>query len=109
MAAVELDVPRLSAFCSLPSNSIETLIDAPSVELVWTLLSNISERVHEFDEAKSEKLKLTVELENAVRGGESKCRVLKSSVDKGLKELADLREKLHTTGTQLFYSPVGIR
>ena len=87
MAAVELDVPRLSAFCSLPT-----------VELVQTLLSNISERAREFDEVKSEKLKLTVELENAVRGGESKSRVLQSSIDKGFKEATELRGKLHAAG-----------
>ena len=98
MAAVELDVPRLSAFCSLPSASIETLLDAPTVELVQTLLSNISERAREFDEVKSEKLKLTVELENAVRGGESKSRVLQSSIDKAFKEATELREKLHAAG-----------
>lgn len=98
MAAVELDVARLSAFCSLPPTSIETLLDAPTVELVRTLLSNISDRTREYDELKSEKLKLGVELENAVRGGESKSRVLKSSVDKGLKEAAKLREKLQVAG-----------
>ena len=98
MAAVELDVARLSAFCSLPSISIETLLDAPTVDLVRTLLSNISERAHEFEEVKAEKLKLGVELENAVRGGESKSRVLKNSIDKGLKEAAELREKLQTAG-----------
>jgi len=38
MAAVELDVARLSAFCSLPPTSIETLLDAPTVELVRSSL-----------------------------------------------------------------------
>ena len=108
MAAVEIDVPRLSAFCSLPSDSIETLLDAPTVELVRTLLSNLSERACELDEVKSEKLKLTVELENAVRGGESKSRVLKGSVDKGLREAAELREKLQAAGTGLSSTSVGI-
>ena len=98
MAAVELDVARLSAFCSLPPTSIETLLDTPTVELVRSLLSNISDRAREYDELRSEKLKLGVELENAVHGGESKSRVLKSSVEKGLKEAAELREKLQVAG-----------
>ena len=98
MAAVELDVARLSAFCALPSTSIQTLCDAPTVDLVRTLLSNISERARELDEARSEKLKLSVELENAVRGGESKSRILKSSVEKGLREASELREKLQAAG-----------
>ena len=98
MAAVELDVARLAGFCSLPPSSIEILCDAPTIELVRTLLSNISERAREFDEIKSEKLKLGIELENAVRGGESKSRVLKSSVDKCIKEASELREKLKLAG-----------
>lgn len=98
MAAIELDVARLSAFCSLPPTSIESLLDSPTVDLVRTLLRNISERAQEFDEVKSEKLKLGVELENAVRGGESKSRVLKSSINKGLKEVAQLKEKLQAAG-----------
>lgn len=103
MAAVGLDVARLSAFCSLLPTTIESLLDTPTVDLVRTLLSNISERAQEFDEVKSEKLKLAVELENAVRGGESKSRFLKSSINQGLKEAADLKEKLQAAGTCEFW------
>ena len=99
MAAAEvLDVPQLSAFCSLPATSINTLLDSPTVDLVRSLLQNISTKVREHEETKSANLKLSVELENAVRGGESKARILKSSVDKFLKEAADLRQKLQTEG-----------
>ncbi|KAL8752933.1 MAG: hypothetical protein Q9184_005575 [Pyrenodesmia sp. 2 TL-2023] len=94
MAHVQLDIPRLSSFCGLPQASLTSLLDAPTSELVRTLLQNLSPRIREYDQLKSDKLKLNVELENAVRGGESKSRVLKNSVDKGLREAAELRQRL---------------
>ena len=98
MEVAQLDVPQLSSFCSLPQDSIKTLLDTPTVELVRRLLEHISAKAREFNELTSEKFRLGVELENAVRGAESKSRVLKSSVDKGLKEAADLRQKLQAEG-----------
>lgn len=98
MAVAQLDVTQLSSYCSLPQHSIDTLLDAPTAGLVRTLLENISVRAHEHNECASEKLKLGVELENAVRGGETKSRILKGSIDKGLKEVTDLRQKLQVEG-----------
>lgn len=98
MATAQLDVPQISSYCSLSQPLINTLLAAPTVDLVRTLLENISAKIQEHNELASEKLKLRVELENAVRGGESKSRVLKSSIDKGLKEIADLRQKLQAEG-----------
>ena len=98
MATTELDVAQLSTFCSLPEESINTLLDAPTAELVRSLLVNISVKAREYSDLTSEKLKLGVELENSVRGAESKSRVLKGSIDKGLKEAADLRQKLQAEG-----------
>ena len=98
MEVAQLDVPQLSSFCSLPEDSIKNLLDAPTAELVRKLLMNVSAKAREYNELTSEKFKLGVELENAVRGAESKSRVLKGSVDKGLKEAADLRQKLQAEG-----------
>lgn len=98
MAAAELDIPRLSAFCAVPQASLNSLLDTPTSDLVRNLLASLSPRIHEYDGLKAEKLKLNVELENAVRGGESKSRVLKNSIDKGVKEAAELRRKLHEEG-----------
>ena len=98
MAVAQLDKAQLSSFCSLPQHSIDTLLDAPTAGLVRTLLENISVRAHEHNELVSEKLRLGVELENAVRGGETKSRILKGSIDKGLKEATDLRQKLEAVG-----------
>ena len=104
MAVAQLDLAQLSSFCSLPQHSINTLLDAPTVGLVRTLLENISLRVHEHNEFASEKLKLGVELENAVRGGETKSRILKGSIDKGVKEATDLKQKLQAEGIQCPWS-----
>lgn len=103
MAAAELDVPQLSAYCSLPQTSINTLLDAPTVELVRSLLGNISVKAREHSELVSEKLRTDVEIENVIRGGESKSRVLRGSVEKAQKEAADLRQKLQVESR--WYSP----
>ena len=103
MAAVELDIPRLSAFCAVPRASLDSLLDSPTTDLVRTFLASLSPRIHEYDTIKAEKIKLNVELENAVRGGESKSRVLKNSIDKGVKEAVELRRKLHEEG--LYFQP----
>ena len=98
MATVDLDVGRLSAYCQLPQASITNLLDAPTKDLVQSLLESITIRAREQEEWESEKLRINIELENAVRGAESKSRVLKSSVDKAQREVSELREKLHTAG-----------
>lgn len=98
MAAMELDVPRLASFCSLPESSFTAVLDAPTVELVKTLLQSISAKAFEFDETKSQQIKLTVELENAIRGGDAKYRVLKSSLEKTQKEAGDLRQNVQEEG-----------
>lgn len=102
MATAQLDIRQLSSYFALPQTTITTILDAPTAELVQTLLTRISAKAREHDEVASEKLKLEVELENAVRTGETKNRVLKNSVDKGLKEISDLRQKLQVEGKSAF-------
>ena len=98
MATMSLDLSRLSAFSTIPENTLSTLVENPTTELVSTLLKAITEKAAEFERSKSQNLKLSVELENAVRASESKNRVLKGSVDKALKDAADLRNQLNTEG-----------
>ena len=98
MAAANLDYVQLSSFTSLPQSSITTIIDQPTTELVCAFLTSVSTKAREYDYLKSENLKLHVQLENAVRGGETKSRVLKAAVDKGKKEAADLRQQLEAKG-----------
>ncbi|EDN08709.1 filament-forming protein [Histoplasma capsulatum] len=94
MATVAVDIPFLSSHYSIPEASLNTLSQNPTVELVNQLLESISTKAREAEGLKADKLRLDVELENAVRSGESKVKVLKNSVEKGLAEIASLRGKL---------------
>ena len=97
--ATEVDLQHLSSYCSLPQDTFQSLLNSPTVDLVKKLLHVVTEKAREHEKSKSENLKLSVELENAVRGAEAKTRVLKSSVEKGLKEAAELRQKLRLEGS----------
>ena len=98
VAAVELNLPQLSSFTSLPESTFGNLISNPTSELVKTLLTQITSKALEYETVKSENVKLGVELENAVRTGDTKSRLLKGSVDKGLKEIANLKQNLQVEG-----------
>ena len=102
-AAVDLNLPQLSAFTSLPESTFTNLISHPTGELVKSLLTQITSKAFEYENVKSENIKLAVELENAVRTGDTKSRLLKGSVEKGLKEIEELRQKLQSEG-KLFCS-----
>ncbi|KAI9678802.1 MAG: hypothetical protein M1817_005861 [Caeruleum heppii] len=94
MATAAVDLPYLSNYLSVPEPTITTLVEAPTVELVHTLLQAIAVQAREHDADKADKLRLEVELENAVRSNESRVRGLKSTVEKSLKEVSELRNKL---------------
>ncbi|KAL1621757.1 Protein mlp1 [Diplodia seriata] len=95
MATVALDTAYIAAAYSVPEPSLQTLLDAPTAELVQDLLAKIEAKAREFDEVKAEKLRSDVELENAVRTGDARARALKASVDKNLKEVEEVRKKLN--------------
>ncbi|CAG8213715.1 unnamed protein product [Penicillium nalgiovense] len=99
MAETAILLPSISSHYSVSESTLTTLRQAPTVELVDQLLQSINKKAHEFDELKSDKLRLEVELENSVRSNESKVKVLKASVDKGHAEVSDLRQKLHESET----------
>ena len=101
MAAATVELPYLSSHYSIPESTLNTLTQAPTVELVNQLLEGITNKAHEFDELKSDKLRLEVELENAVRSSDSKIKVLKNSVQKGHAEVEESRKKLHESGIYL--------
>ncbi|KAH0544558.1 hypothetical protein FGG08_001330 [Glutinoglossum americanum] len=94
MATAVVDVTYLSSYLSVPKSTLVTLVDEPTKELVNAVLQAVSARAREHDEVNDSKLRLGVELENAVRTGDSRTRGLKASVEKGLNELAELRGKL---------------
>lgn len=98
MADAAVELPYLSSHYAIPEATLSTLTQAPTVDLVNQLLASITKKAHEYDELKSDKLRLEVELENAVRSNESKIKVLKGTVEKGHKEVEDLRKKLNESG-----------
>lgn len=98
MADAAVALPYLSSQYAIPEATLSALTQAPTTDLVNQLLQSINKKAHEFDELKSDKLRLEVELENAVRTNESKVKVLKTTVEKGHADVADLRKKLHESG-----------
>lgn len=98
MAVATVELPYLSSHYSIPESTLSTLTQAPTVELVNQVLESITKKAHENDELKSDKLRLEVELENAVRSSDSKIKVLKNSVEKGHAEVEESRKKLHESG-----------
>lgn len=110
MTSSQLDIPQLASFYSVPEVSVVTLVDQPTAELVRGFLEAISSKVKEYNELSSKKLKAEVELENAVRGGESKARLLKTSLEKAQKENSTLRQELQNEGQHRsrFLKPSGV-
>ena len=96
--AAEIDVRAVATFSSTSESTISTILENPTVELVRSLLQNISAKTHEYDQIRSQKVRLEVELETAVRTGESKVKALKASVEKGLAEVTRLRIELQNSG-----------
>jgi nucleoprotein TPR len=104
MAAAAVDIPFLSSHYAIPEASLKTLAQNPTLELVEQLLEAIASKARETEELKSDKLRLEVELENAVHTSESKVKALKTSVEKGLAEISNLRTKLQESGNSLVLS-----
>lgn len=98
MASATVEIPFLASHYGIAEDILTTLSQAPTVDLVNQLLESITIKARESDELKSDKLRLEVELENAVRASESKIKVLKSSVEKGLNETTTLRTRLQESG-----------
>jgi nucleoprotein TPR len=109
MADTAISLPYLSSQYAIPEATLTTLTQAPTTDLVNQLLQSITKKAHEFDELKSDKLRLEVELENAVRSNESKVKVLKTSVEKGHADVEDLRKKLHESGTCILKSALDLK
>lgn len=103
---MELDPPHISSYLSFPEASLTTLLASPTVDLVKTLLTKVAAKAREYEQVQSEKLKLDVDFENVVRAADSKARVLKASVEKGLEEVVGLRDKLQAEGKLYLYNNI---
>lgn len=96
--ATDVDVRTVASFASIPETAVNTLLQSPTVELVQTFLQLVATKAREYDELRSDKLRLDVELESAVRSGESKVKGLKNSIEKGLIEVGKLRNEVRESG-----------
>jgi nucleoprotein TPR len=106
--AVEIDVRAIASFASIPDSTISSTLENPTVDLVRTLLQNISKRAHEYEQLKTQKLRLEVELETSVRTSESKAKALKGQVEKGLAEITRLRTELQNSGAEILPLPAKV-
>ncbi len=104
MAAAVLDISYLSAYLSVPQQTLESLLDAPTAELVQSVLYAVTTRAREHDELAADKLRVDIELENAVRSSETRIEGLRGGVEKGLKNVEELRNKLKEEGIAISMS-----
>lgn len=102
--AASVDAGYVSAFLQIPESSITSVLNAPTVELVQAVLQAVSSKAHEFEDAQADKLRLEIELENAIRRSDTQAQSLKASVDKALEETNTIRIRLNQEGDSMVSS-----
>ena len=100
MAAAVLDIDYLSAYLSLPQQTLSSVIDAPTAELVRSVLLAVTVKAREHDELAADKLRVDIELENAVRSSETRIEGLRANVEKAQKTVEEVRTKLKEEGNK---------
>jgi nucleoprotein TPR len=95
MAAAEVDLSYLSTHAGVPELDLNTAVTAPTADLVKSVLGAILAKLQDLEQ---DKFQLNVELEGAIRGSESRCEQFKSTTDKALKEVEELRQKVQSEG-----------
>jgi nucleoprotein TPR len=98
MAAAVLDVDYLSAYLSLPQQTLNSVLDSPTTDLVQSVLEAITAKAREHKELEADKLRADIELENAVRSSETRIEGLRASLEKSQKTVEDVRTKLKEEG-----------
>lgn len=96
--AAEVDLRAVSSFTGVAEPQLILLSESPTVDLVKSLLRSIEEKARDYEQVKTQKVRLEVELETSVRTSESKVKALKKSVEKGLAESSKLRVDLQNSG-----------
>ncbi|KAK4643541.1 Protein mlp1 [Podospora bellae-mahoneyi] len=93
MAAAEVDLGYLTANAGIPELDLNTVVTAPTPELVTSILQAVLTKLRDLEQ---EKFQLEIELEGAIRGSESRCEQFKATSEKALKEVEELRQKLQS-------------
>lgn len=102
MAAVAVDTVYLSTFLNVPQQTLSSALDAPTAELVRSILDAVHIKGREYDELYADKVRVDIELENAVRSAETRIDGLRSTVEKTQKTVEEVRTKLKEEGNQSF-------
>ena len=89
------DLGYIAGHLGLEQAGLATLGADPNLS---SLLKAVETKAHEFDELYSEKLRVDIELENAVVGSEARCQTFKATADEAMKEVEDVRQKLKDEG-----------
>lgn len=97
-AATVVDIGAISSSFGFEEPKLQTILDAPTADLVREFLVSLTTKAQEFDDAKAEKLRTDVELENTLRNNESRTKSLKAANNKSLKEIEELRKSLNAQG-----------
>lgn len=98
MATAVLDVDYLSAYLSVPPETLISVIDTPTAELVRSVLEAVTAKAREHDELAADKLRVDIELENSVRSSETRIEGLRANVEKAQKTVEEVRTKLKEEG-----------
>ena len=101
MAAAAVDTHFIATSYDISHDKVETLLNAPTVELVKGLLERLVVKAKEHEKVKASKLKTEIELEGALRSNETRTRSVRANVDRVLKESEELRQKLNEQGEAL--------
>ncbi|KAF2220726.1 hypothetical protein BDZ85DRAFT_251994 [Elsinoe ampelina] len=95
-AGTLVETAVIASSFAIEEEKLQTVLDAPTADLVRDLLATFTVKAQEFDEAKAEKLRADVELENTVRNNEAKSKAVKASLSKSQKEVETLRKTVNT-------------
>jgi nucleoprotein TPR len=98
MAPAALEVGVLSAYLSLPQQTLNSALDSPTTDLVRSVLEAITAKAREHNGLAADKLRADIELENAVRSSETRIEGLRASLDKSQKTVEEVRTKLKEGG-----------
>ncbi len=103
--AAAVDVGLLSRHLGLTEDAITVVANNPTAALVEAVLEAVTAKAREYDVFVAQKLDVDVTLETTVRNSEARSLASKSTADKALKDVEDLRRKLQEEGMYLYPVP----
>lgn len=99
--ATTVDVDYLSAYLGVPHQTLSSVVDAPTAQLIQSVLDAVTVRAKEHDELAADKLRVDIELENAVRSSETRTEGLRSNLEKSQRTVEEVRIKLKEEGKEV--------